>query len=113
VPHFHEFCAGCWFARASVILDGRELKPAPLKSVRVRHPSQNLCDSMTLSENNFPLAWCAASVSLMPNKQHGFCFAVLQGQLHCAMLTHWKPSMELRNPQLMVLGAYRVVKTHN
>jgi hypothetical protein len=38
-------------------------------------------------------------VSLMAHKQHGFCSVVVQAQLHCAMLTYWKASMELRQPQ--------------
>ena len=36
-----------------------------------------------------------------------------KGIIH-GILTYWKPSGELRLPQLMILlGAYRVVKIHN
>jgi hypothetical protein len=50
----------------------------------------------------------------MLNWVHELDIAALRQGNCCDILGYWKPSGELRLPQLMVLlGAYRVVKIHN
>jgi hypothetical protein len=47
---------------------------------------------------------------LMAHTPQGISCSPCNRKLHCDMLRNWKPSMELRRLQLMILGANRVDK---